>query len=371
MSDAPFDEALLTDACAAAFAPLPRSDQRECGAQFVRALLTVRGRKSIRNVAAVVGGRSAYQRMHHFVSASTWDWTAVRRAAAGYLERMAPPEEWVLHQTVIRRSGFNIVGAERRNRGSGRVRYTQRALGLWGVSRAMVCPVDWQLDVPQNRLHEGDRRDQVSATAPSGTQGALDSALRLCREAPHAWGLSVRPVLMDARDLHATQLVRGLLQAGVPFLLRVGDDFSVVCDDPALAAQEQPVAAAALLAGARRLQRPADPTTLAATVRVTAPSADGRRSGLTLLGIADGRNWPAQVWLSDRRDVPLGRLLRWTRLLNRLDHELTGSAPRTGLFDFSGRSFEGWHRHMTLVSVAQLVAGLCRSELGLMCDETA
>jgi hypothetical protein len=369
MSDAPFDETLLEEACAAAFAPLPRSDQRECGAQFVRGLLTVRGRKSIRNVAAVVGGRSAYQRLHHFVSASTWDWTAVRRAAAGYLDRMAPPEMWVLQQAVIQKSGLNI-GAERRSRETGRVRYTQRALSLWGVSRTVVCPVDWQLDVPHDRLKGDDRSNQPSTSSGIGTQSALDSALRLCREAPRAWGLPIRPVVMDARDLHAEQLARGLLQAEVPFLLRIGGDLSVICDDPALPAEEQPVGAAALLAGARRLQRPAGPT-LAATVRVTTPSADGRRNGLTLLGVAEGRSWPAQLWLSDRRDVPLGRMLRWTRLLCRLDHELTGPAPRTGLYDFSGRSFGGWHRHMTLVSVAQLVAGLCRSELGPGCEAVA
>lgn len=367
MSDAPFDEALLEDACAAAFALLPRSDQRECGAQFVRGLLTARGRKSIRNVAAVVGGQAAYQRLHHFVSASTWDWTAVRRAAAGYLDRMAPPEMWVLQQAVIQKSGHTIVGTERRNRAARRVRYTQRALSLWGVSQTMVCPVDWQLNIPHDRLEYDGRRNQASISTGLGTQSALDSALRLCREAPRAWGLPIRPVVMDARDLHADQLARGLLQAGVPFLLRVGGDMPVICDDPALPADELPIRAAALLAGARRLQRPAGPT-LAATVRVATPSVDGRRSGLTLLGVAEGRSWPAQVWLSDRRDVPLGRMLRWTRMLCRLDEELAGPAPRSGLYDFSGRSFDGWHRHMTLVSVAQLVAGLCRSELGPGCE---
>lgn len=361
MCDTAYDERLLTEACAAAFAPLPRSDQRERGAQFVRGLLTVRGRKSIHNVAAVVGGRATYQRLHHFVSASTWDWTPVRRAAAAYLERVAPPEAWVLQPAVILRSGLSTVGVERRDRPeTGRLRYAQRLLGVWGVSEAMACPVDWHLRIPPDWLEDDDRRNQASIPEGLGAESTLESMLRLCREAPRSWGLRSRPVVMDARGLGAEHLVGGLLEAGAPFLIRVGEDFPVICADPALPAAEHPVCAAPLLWGARRLQRPAGPA-LAAAVRVTVPVADGRRSSLTLLGIAEGRSWPAQVWLSDRREVPLAGLVRWTRLLSRLERALAGQAPCGGLYGFSGRSFGGWHRHMTLVSVAQLVAGLGRS----------
>jgi hypothetical protein len=45
-------------------------------------------------------------------------------------------------------------------------------------------------------------------------------------------------------------------------------------------------------------------------------------------------------------------LLRLTRLSARVEHDLAWQGRRVGLRDFEGRSFGGWHRHMTLASAA-------------------
>ncbi|CAM5738132.1 Transposase OS=Streptomyces microflavus OX=1919 GN=G3I39_33305 PE=4 SV=1 [Streptomyces microflavus] len=37
-----------------------------------QALIAAEGRKSIRNIAAVLGGSATEQSLHHFVASSTW-----------------------------------------------------------------------------------------------------------------------------------------------------------------------------------------------------------------------------------------------------------------------------------------------------------
>ncbi len=75
-------ETVLADLCSVFFASLPRSDQRRRGLEYIRGLLNARGRKSIRNIATVLGGPGTEQSLHHFVSSSPWDWRPVRRSVA-------------------------------------------------------------------------------------------------------------------------------------------------------------------------------------------------------------------------------------------------------------------------------------------------
>ncbi|MEC4019637.1 hypothetical protein QMK28_25895, partial [Streptomyces sp. H27-D2] len=137
----------------------------------------------------------------------------------------------------------------------------------------------------------------------------------------------------------------------------------------------EPLPAHQLLGLARKLRRQVlwrDPaagsaprTSLVAGVRVSPPGRHawaGRGQGcgdLLLLGVgADARRWPSEVWLTDMTDADPAALLRLTALLNRVDRDSERIADRVGIRDFAGRSFNGWHRHMTLASAAHAVAAL-------------
>jgi SRSO17 transposase len=41
-----------------------------------------------------------------------------------------------------------------------------------------------------------------------------------------------------------------------------------------------------------------------------------------------------------------------------VDRDFTGIAEQVGVMDFEGRCFRGWHRHVTLASVAHAAAAL-------------
>lgn len=108
---------------------------------------------------------------------------------------------------------------------------------------------------------------------------------------------------------------------------------------------------------------------LAATIRVGLPSppapatAGGGQAGaggeLLLLGIGEeGGHWPAELWLTNLTTVSPATLVRLSRLTEKVDRDFTEIADRVGIRDFTGRSFNGWHRHVTLASAAHAVVAL-------------
>jgi hypothetical protein len=114
---------------------------------------------------------------------------------------------------------------------------------------------------------------------------------------------------------------------------------------------------------------------LVSGTRVTMPAV--RKPGmpappdqpLTLVG-----GWPMQkggspeLWLSNLVDVPPAALLRLGRLTRRASKDFTEVSTRVGMRDFEGRSYAGWHRHVTLCSVAHAILVLSsarRQRLGV------
>jgi SRSO17 transposase len=60
-------------------------------------------------------------------------------------------------------------------------------------------------------------------------------------------------------------------------------------------------------------------------------------------------------------------LLRLTKLTRRVHRDFTEVGEEVGLRDFVGRSYRGWHRHITLASAAHAAAVLSTDSLGLEC----
>ncbi|MFD0383263.1 hypothetical protein ACFQ2B_15545 [Streptomyces stramineus] len=60
-------------------------------------------------------------------------------------------------------------------------------------------------------------------------------------------------------------------------------------------------------------------------------------------------------------EVPPAVLLRLGLLTERVDRDFSEVSNRVGAMDFEGRTFGGWHRHMTLSSVAHGIVALSPS----------
>ncbi len=64
---------------------------------------------------------------------------------------------------------------------------------------------------------------------------------------------------------------------------------------------------------------------------------------------------PTDYWISNLpADTPIKTLVRLAKIRWRIEHDYRELKTGFGLTHFEGRSFTGWHRHVTLVSAAHL-----------------
>ncbi|MGP3927758.1 IS701 family transposase [Streptomyces sp. 8N616] len=362
-----------------------RSDQRGKAGQYLTGLLRAEGRKSMRNIAALFGGQATEQSLHHFISSSTWDWRPVRRALARHLDQAMAPQAWVVQSVPIPKTGRHSVGVDRIFVPElGQTVNGQQAYGVWLAGAETSVPVSWRLFLPPSWVNDPARRHkaEIPATAREERPDACAAAAVL--DSVGGWQLRRRPVLMDARLHDVGGVVRRFLDARVPLVTRIGGTSSLVVADPAMPGYGRgALPAQRILESVPGLRRPvewADPavgparrTTLVAAVRVilpdiraggavdagppTRPAGGGQRS-LLLLGEWRSRTAPAQLWLTDMTSAPASSLLVLTKLAGRVSRDFAEHGDPVGLRDFEGRSFRGWHRHMTLASAAHAVSVL-------------
>jgi hypothetical protein len=368
---------VFNELSSALFWSLPRSDQRRKGMEYLRGLLSAPGRKSIRNIATLVGGQATEQSLHHFISDSTWDWRPVRRALAHYVANTAPVQAWVLRPMVIPKAGNHSVGVSRRFCPDlGQAMNAQQAIGVWAVSDELSAPVTWRLHLTQAWLADSHRRSAASIPDGVRLESLGDCAARAYLDMSVRHELPVRPVVLDGREIDAPPMMRKFRQAGVPLMVRVGDALRLTPVDGALPGHNaDTMTAHDIMVAARSVRRPVtwmenDPagggpisrTCLTAAVRVRIPSPGGDAGDLVLLGATRaGRPWPDQLWLTDLTSTAVGSpatLLRLAGLTARVDRDFSEVSDRVGIRDFAGRSFSGWHRHVTLASAAHAITVL-------------
>ena len=364
----------VTEFCCRMLASLKRSDQRTRGEWYISGLLSVPGRKSMRALAAVADHGAAEQSLHHFISDSSWAWGPVRQALARNLDRVLLPQAWVVDSMAIPKAGAHSVGVEESFRiDLGRVVNSQQAYGVSLANEQVSAPVNWGLNLPPEWLENEERRRRARIPDDVTTMSVESALVHTVAElADPAWGLRRRPVVLDARTLDSLALVEQFTRRGIPFVMRVGGATQVVGFDPGQPGSPERLFQAQQLAErTKRLSKPVcwvDPeysitrSALVGGTRVTMPAV--RRPGLpplsdralTLVG-----GWPMQkggtpeLWLSNLLEVPPAALLRLGRLTRRVGKDFSEVSTRVGIRDFEGRSYAGWHRHVTLCSVAHAI----------------
>ena len=76
-----------------------------------------------------------------------------------------------------------------------------------------------------------------------------------------------------------------------------------------------------------------------------------------------GAGEPTGYWLSDLPpDTPIAELVRLAKIRWRIEHDYRELKTGLGLDHFEGRSFTGWHRHVTLAALAQAFCTMIRTD---------
>lgn len=362
------------------FGHLPRADQRRWAQVYVQGLLSTPGKKSVRQLAAAVTeSPTASQSLQQFVSASPWDWGPARLELLRWVEERHTAHAWTIGEAVLPKRGAHSVGVHRRfDPAAGRTVNCQLGFGLFLSLDGASVPVDWRLLLPETWSADPALRRRARISPDVAHQAPEALVLELI-DSISAHTSSVRaPVVADLSRLPGAAALIGMLnRRGHDFLVSVPASLQVssapiACDrgEPGGAPRSTTTAGdfarlgharhpyAALFAGPGG--RPRRPPIHSGLVRV--PGAETGAPGLRRTyrlfgerrpGAGPGSSRPGgPVWLTNMNHHQMDDLLHLVRRPAESAHALSSLAGDFGLLDFEGRSFPGWHHHMTLMSAA-------------------
>ncbi|HVI34855.1 MAG TPA: IS701 family transposase [Gaiellales bacterium] len=363
------------------YAPLRRCDQRAKAQCYTRGLMIEGRRKSMQPMAERIGEVDD-QGLQQFISDSPWDETAVRRRLARRMCGELEPLAWAIDDTGVPKSGRLSPGVARQYCGElGKVANCQVGVSVNAVCDQASCPLDWRLFLPAEWDEDGQRRARAKIPEKVRHRPKWQLALDMLDELK-GWGLAPAVVVADAGYGEICEFRAGLEQRELAYVVQVKGATSV---HPADA---EPVRPAYQGRGRPPVARyPTKPSSLrglalsagreaAVTVCWREGSRGTLRSEFIALRVrpAGGRHrnaggerperwllaeWPADAaepvkyWLSNLpADTPIERLVGLGKLRWRIEHDYRELKQCLGLGHYEGRSWRGWHHHVTCVSVA-------------------
>ncbi|TQN27841.1 SRSO17 transposase [Haloactinospora alba] len=360
------------------FAHLPRADQRRWARTYLDGLLATDGKKTVRRMAAAVGEPpTAAQSLHQFVSASPWDWAPTRERLRRWIERRGSGRAWVVGRAFLPKRGSRSVGVHQRfDPAAGRTVNAQVGIGAFLATPEGDLPVEWRLCLPDDWLADpGTRRRARIPEEESAHLPLWRHALRLTGELAASPPRDPAPVVSDMSGVpaeHAAAFVQGLTGQGHGFAVAVPGSLPLhpaPAADGATEPSTRTVEARRLLVwnatrspGSASLPVAVRARVVSAPVRLPRPSSAQRGDRLRLFTVLDDHGAAGRTWLTTRTGDRDDRLAALTRHPAGIDAAVGEMSDRYGLLDFEGRSFPGWHHHMTLVSAAYAYARLVAPE---------
>src|SRR3954452_18963407 len=174
--------------CQGLFSSMSRSDQRRWAEVYVRGLIEVPGRKSIRRISDHVLGWRADQCLQQFVNQSPWLWEPVRRSLATQFAATTPARAWVLEEAVFPKNGDSSVGVAKQYVPAAR-RTVNCQVGLSGflASQQAEVPVNWRLLLPRNWADDEARRRRSHVPAEETHRSRWLHVLDAIDEMVGAW----------------------------------------------------------------------------------------------------------------------------------------------------------------------------------------
>jgi SRSO17 transposase len=374
------------------FESIPRKDQRRWGQRYLRGLLLDGKRKSIQPMATrlargdpAADADALEQALQQFVNQSPWNPVPVRRRLAQRMTTAIQPTAWVIDDTAFPKFGRWSVGVAPQYCGAlGKVANCQVGVSIHAATDQASCPLDWRLFLPESWDADAERRRKAHVPDHERYRPKWQLALAMLDELAD-WGLAPPVLLADAAYGEVGEFRLGLEQRELAYVVQVPGTISAYAED--VAPEPVPDAGRGRRPVPRYRQRRSSLRQLVLEVGEQAArtvawreGADGqplasrfvalrvRPAGIRLRRATrggqlpvrwllaewpDGEPEPVKYWLANLpADSSLERLVGLAKLRWRVEHDYRELKDALGLDHFEGRSFKGWHHHVTLVSVA-------------------
>jgi SRSO17 transposase len=388
---------------------LRRAEQRVNGELYLRGLLTDGARKSMQPMAERLG--VDHQRLQQFVSSSTWDYAVVRANLARWALATVSPDAYVVDDVGFPKDGDASPGVARQYCGAlGKTGNCQVGVSVHLVTDTASAAVGWRLFLPESwddattddpaeaaRIRARRARSKIPHDVRHVEKWRL--ALDMLDEMITRWGLPAdRPVVADAGYGDATGFRLGLTDRGLAYVVAVKPTTSAYPADavpvaPTYTGRGRPpvpryrddpgnlrsLALAVGRAGLRQVtwrygsrRTKGNPTAKMRSrfmaVRVRPANRDIPRADDGALPTCwllaewpPGEDEPTDYWLSTLPvTTSLKTLVRLAKIRWRIEHDYRELKTGLGLDHFEGRSYPGWHRHVTLTALAQAFCTLLR-----------
>lgn len=347
--------------------------KRESFAIYAYGLLGDGERKSVEPIAArACGTPEAMEAMHakllHFVSDSKWDDRGVRLFAARYaieaMERQHPVRAWIVDDTGFLKQGEHSPGVQRQYTGSaGKITNCQIGVSLAAATDGAHIPLDFELYLPRSWAESAHSRKAARIPVEVTFQTKTDLALRMLERAALA-KIPGDIVLADSAYGDSCDFRNAIRLLGFDFAVGVESTLKVVCLDTDGEPEGTPCSALALSHSLRpttyRRIRWREGATRSlssrfAFCRVKTMHDDGltladREPLWLIVEWEDGKAAPSKFALTtlprrmSKKEIVRRLKMRWRT--ERMYEDLKGEL---GLDHFEGRSFPGWHHHVSAV----------------------
>jgi SRSO17 transposase len=356
--------------------------QRASFALYALGLLSDGERKSLEPIAARACGdpertHAVHEQLIHFLAASPWRDEPVRQYAAKYalqaMQKQGPIRTWVIDDTGFIKQGKHSPGVQRQYTGSaGKTTNCQIGVSLVLATEHAHVATDFRLYLPESWTEDRDRCRR--AHIPDGIGYAPKWVLALGMvESALQTGMPKGVVLADA-DYGTKTLFRDTLSGlGLEYAVGVQGVGKVRVVGTTGAMSERMTIEEVGLSLQRRLRtvtwREGTKATLRsrfARVRVVVDRDDGhsRDAEWLLIEWPEGEPAPTKFVLSTLpATISCKEMVRTVKSRWRIERSYEDLKGELGLDHYEGRSFVGWHHHISVVLAcyAFLVAEHVRS----------
>lgn len=356
--------------------------QRASFAMYAVGLLGEGDRKSMEPMAARLSGDpekagAIHHKFMHFVGTKAWKDTPVRDLAAHYavgeMERHEPITTWIIDDTGFLKQGTHSPGVQRQYTGSaGKRANCQIGVSLVLANSHAEVPVDFKLYIPQSWADDPKRCRQAHIPDDVGYSPKWELALDMVETAvdsglPHgvvladsAYGTvaAFREQLDSHGLLYAVDVKSNVIVRRVGVGGKLGEPMTVMQLGRRLKSKFR-----------KSTWREGSKISLSsrfARVRVVvgAEGDDPQDSQWLIIEWPLGEDAPDHfVFSTLPKTISIKEMVQTIKNRWRVERSYEDLKGQLGLDHYEGRSFIGWHHHVTvaLVCYAFLVAELARS----------
>jgi len=364
-----------------------RKERGQHAKEYIRGLLMDGERKSIEPIANRLPDGNV-QALQQFVNQSPWSSEEVRALLARKMEwEFVPEAYWLIDEVSFPKKGKHSVGVARQYCGAlGKTANCQVSVTLDLGTEESSTPLDWVLYLPQQWISDTVRRKKAGIPEEVTFKKKPELALDLIDEV-RRWGLSDRLVLADSAYGDGYEFRKGLRQRKLDYVVQVSGDMTAWTSDPH--PPEPPTKRGGKVPRKRLYARELPPVRSLCQIAKDLPSSswkkvkwrEGTKGPLSSRfarvivwmanGLVQGRTlevpseellieWPSgnesplKFWLSNLppHRTSMRSLVRKAKGRFRIEQDYQEMKGELGLDHFEGRSWQGWHHHVTLVTLA-------------------